>query len=549
MTVTQPERPDNVRLVPGAMQNWSDLDHHTASASAAVRALVSQALAGVRRVAIVGAAPLDLLTGLADEVPELTIVTRSIPDAATIGELLISAPGVQVVCGSATGVDETFEAVVVLADLSVVQSLEADPVTWDEAYDVIRSLVAEGGRLLFAVENELGLHRMTALRSRYTTNSDADWSVTSTFDRTRPRSVTALRERLGQAADPALYAAFPDWTMPTVLASCDPEPTGALQRLLEAATLGSPSFRQLGADPSRLTRAAVLSGRIGEFASGWYVLQGVPDPTQGPVVVESTASGKVATYTPAGPDAVQRVDESGAARTIELSRNARLVSEDLLDRAASGDLRSLRSAVTAYADAVRAMADGDLVPADRADVRPDNVMLDGDNYATIAPAAAAAPVDDALIDGLADLVGVIRARGARHPWPAAIDDATMLGNLVAMAGIDPGLAQGRTVSTAGEEPALPAYDIPGLLAVIERLTEANTALASKAAWFEQRLSIREREMRTRADQHRRQLADASRQQEILRSRAEDIRRSLTYRAGNVILGPVRELRAKTRGRF
>ncbi|WP_265447737.1 hypothetical protein [Flexivirga meconopsidis] len=548
MTSTETGRPENVRLVPGAMQHWSDLDRQVVGASTAVRALVREVVSGAGRVAIVGAAPLDLITGLADETPSLTVITRSIPDAVTVGELLQDVTGVQVVCGSAAQVEDTFDAVVVLADLAAVQSLEAEPVTWRAAYDDVRTLVADGGRLLLGIENELGLQRMTALRSRYTTDTDADWSVTATFDASRPRSLEAVRELC--AADDAarVEAAFPDWQQPTVLASVDPAPAGALRQVLEAVVLASPSYRQLGADPTRVTRAAVLAGRLLDFASGWYVVTGLPRAGTA-TVTESGGQGAVVSYTQDGPGAVRRVGQDGTERVVDVPQDARLVSEDLLDAAAGGDLTALRVAVRDFADGVRSRADGGVLPAEVADVRPDNVLRTADDLVVIAPAHTSAPVEDALITGLADLVATLRARGARHPWPAAIDDATMLGNLVAMAGIDPQAATGRTVPTTGQDTPLPAYDIPGLLAVVERLTHANTALASKAAWFEQRLSVREREMRARAEQHRRQLADASRGQEILRSRAEDIRRSLTYRAGNVILGPVRNLRSRTRDKL
>ena len=51
----------------------------------------------------------------------------------------------------------------------------------------------------------------------------------------------------------------------------------------------------------------------------------------------------------------------------------------------------------------------------------------------------------------------------------------------------------------------------------------------------------------RTERHRAQLATAARQQEVLRGSAEDLRRSLTYRLGNAVLGPVRNLRNSTRG--
>ena len=123
----------------------------------------------------------------------------------------------------------------------------------------------------------------------------------------------------------------------------------------------------------------------------------------------------------------------------------------------------------------------------------------------------------------------------------------MFASLAAMAGVELPEDVNDWVLPAEDEGRAPVADVSGLIAVVERLTETNKALASRATWYEQRLASTERDLKMRTERHRAQLATAARQQEVLRGSAEDLRRSLTYRLGNAVLGPVRNLRNSTRG--
>lgn len=550
-------RPDNVTLVPGAMQNWSDLEHRPAGAAAAVRALLEPLLRHDSRVAVVGPHALDLVTGIAGRVGHLTVFTRSIPDAITFGQALTDHDA-QVVCGSLADLPEpaqTYDLVVALDDVTRVLSLETAVLTWAETFAGVRRLVAPGGTLLLAVEQELGLHRIAALRSRFTTNTDADWSVTATYDRSRPRSVEALSALLTDAGLPVATSAsaFPSWDDQQVVAVDPTRLDPALTTLLGAVTTGSPAFRRLGSDPTRVARAAVLSGRLLELASAWIVVAGthagrVGEPPRAsrietePQVLESTSAGGVVRYTAAGGDQVERASVDGERHsTIAVRPDARLFTDDLLDAAAGSEQAELRRLLRAYAERVQSWAVDGTLPAERSDVRPDNLLLQGDDLEPIAPGTGGRSPQEALWQGLGDLVQVIRARGARHPWPSATDDRTMLALLGAMAGLDLPDDVERFVAPI-EEPTLPAYDVPGLLAVIERLEETNAALASRAQWFEDRLNTREREMRSRSALHEQEMRRAMQQQETLRRSAEDVRRSITYRTGNLVVGPLRRIK-------
>ena len=538
--------PDNLTLLPGSLQNWSDLDHRPASGTAAARVLVRSLLDDAQRVAVVGPHAADLITGLADLVPELTVIVRSVPDGLTLADLLEQNFGVRVVACDLTiaGADEQYDLVVALDDVTRISSAETDPASWQAVADKLFGLVAEGGRLVLVAENELGLHRMTALRSRFTANDDGDWSPTETFDASRPRSGAELASAV-ESAGLRVQAAgevLPTWDDQTVFLSGAAELDDAGHALLGALTLGSPTFRKVGADPTRLTRAAVLGKRLPQVASGWWLVaaRGVAAAAAvaQPRIVASAFDGGVHEFTFDG--------EEWSRDGVRLVVPAAAVpfGEQLLDACADGDLTVVRGLLQRLVGHVDAHTVDGSVEAAYADARPDNLLAEGDALLPVLEGAQASR-NEVVWRALADLVHVIRARGARHPWPSATDDPTMFASMAAMAGVDlPDDLDPWLTRAAGDGSPVP--DVAGLIAVVERLTETNKALSSRATWYEQRLASTERDLKVRTERHRAQLASSVRQQEVLRGSAEDLRRSLTYRMGNAILGPVRTLRNRTR---
>ncbi len=542
-------RPDNVRLGPGAMQNWSDLKHHPAGASAAHRELIQQVLRPHYRVAVVGPHALDLITGIAPQVAHLSVITRSIPDAVVIGRALAEYAAADVLCASAAALTEQpepYDVVIALDDLARVWSLESEPMTWAKVYDGVRRLLHPGGTLLLGVENELGLHRLTSLRSRYTSDRDEDWSVTATFDATRPRSAQALAE-LTDWESVQVLGALPTWQEQTVLVSNPDELTPQMSTVLGAVTLGSTAFRRVGADPTRVTRAAVLSGRLAEFSSGWVLLAGPTGSAavDGVRIIADDAAGRVVTYREEGGQVVRRIAGSpDVAMTV--GPDSQSLAGVALDACAGQDLTGLRVLLTRLREQLSEFSNDGVLPAQFADPRLDNILIDGSTLQMLAPADADRDLDDATWAALADLVLIIRARGSRHPWPVATDDATMLATLGAMVGLPADAAPHAPALSTEDPAALPAHDVPGLLAVIDRLTDTNAALASRSRWFEERLNVREREMRNRAERHSQELTSAQKQQRILQDAAEDLRRSITYRAGAALINPIRRFSGSRR---
>lgn len=537
-------RPRNVALGPGAMQNWSDLDHHPAGGSRAQRELVARLVRPEHRVAIVGPHSLDLVVGVASYVSQLTVIIRSIPDAVVVGDALQDHENVEVICACAATLltqPDPFDVVIALDDLSRVWSLECEPMSWQQLYDGVAALVATDGTLCLGVENELGLHSMTQLRSRYTSDHDEDWSVTATFDATRPRSRDALMQLSAGSGATRLLGALPTWQEQTVLVTDLDSLSPAMTSMLGALTLGSGAFRRVGADPTRVTRAAVLSGRLTELVSGWVLVSSASalPALDGAAIIADDGAGRVATYDDQGGSVRRQIDGLPDA-TVSISASSQLVSGVALDLCAAEDLSGLRTLLGRFYQWLEQSASDGIVPASAADTRLDNVVLDGAGFECLMGAESSRSLPDAAWAALSDLVVLVRARGSRHPWPAATDDATMLAVLGAMVGLNE-VPQELLVGRESADPLMPANDVAGLLAVIERLTATNAALSSRSRWFEERLNLREREMRTRAERHRKELELATKQQRILQDSAEDLRRSITFRTGEALINPIRRL--------
>ncbi|MCT1603686.1 class I SAM-dependent methyltransferase [Dermacoccus nishinomiyaensis] len=534
------ENTGHMRLDRGAMQHWSDLREQPVFASAAVRRVVADVVDEGDQVLVIGPTAMDLVTELAERAGQLTLVTRSIPDAAAYAEALVNRDDVVVVCGDLMHLAEPvgqFDVVLVLEDVARVPSLEDVTPTWAQVVDAVRQCVAPSGRLVLAVENELGLHRITSLRSRYTSNDNGAWDVIATFDASRPRTRRALSACFGEDTIIAISDLFPTWDEPTLVVWNGEAASDAGLTVLSALTMSSPALRRLGADPSRVTRAAVLAGRVIDLPSGWLVVTGRDvTPRQEMTVLASTSSAQAVEYRDLGDEVVT---EDG--HRLAVDAGAELFGEKALDACASGDSARFRQLVQRWHAFARTQEMAGL--STHGDLRFDNILDAGTSLFAVQTGEAPS-FEDAAWRAIVDFVETIRARGSRHLWPAAIDDRTMASTIGAMAGLEPAAALDELIVERRTGLDLPAHDVSGLLAVVDRLQEKNKALASRADWYEARLNMRERELRGRAQRQAAELALARRQQEILRKSAEDVRRSLTYRLGNVALGPLKGVKRR-----
>ncbi|MFB9236720.1 hypothetical protein ACFFWC_14355 [Plantactinospora siamensis] len=501
--------PGRVRLFGGELPTWSDLTSARGPARRGAQLpIVRAALTGRSRVLVAGPHDPDLLSALAESTDgELTCLVRSIPDARLVAEAFDAAAAgdrVRVVCGSLERYDERgFDAVVALDDVGRLYSTEGPEPIFDTACADLRRLLAADGVLIMMVDNELGLHWLTADVQPEADQSEPAWTEPATADDTRPRGPAELAERFGAGA-----AVWPVYPLPSAPVLAWGPAAGSVDRTEHAgllAALSDPAARSLEAErPSApvasLMRRVWRAGWQAEFAAGWLVVAGAgsaPDDVVAwlagdrdePVVVR-LAGGR-----PVLPD--------GSAVPA-----GRLLSEVLRQAVVAPDQGALRSAVRGYAGWLGTLTEVAPAGADR-------VVVGGDGehrpLALGGPAAgpAAKTADEQLLVAMVDLVGRAERHGWRRTWPSHLTQVEAVGWVAAMRGeplpaelvariaAEAGLGRPLAGAPAGTTRS-GAADLAGaagvpvaVVAQAERFEESN---ASRARWFETRLKTAEKQL-------------------------------------------------------
>lgn len=545
--------PPEIRLLRGAMQNWSDFGLGSVADSLVVRRLLLERSRAEQSFLLAGAHVLDLVAGLAQEQSQLTVLTRSIPDATSIAEAVAGEGPVEVLCGSLTDLVEqerTFDLVVALDDFTRLVSIEDWSSTWEMVLAHLSSLVAEGGRLLVGVENELGLHHLHSPRSRKADNTDADWDVLAAHDDSRPRSEAQLVARVvaeGLAVN-RIYSVFPSWLNASLVVSGQLDDHAS--RLLGLLSMRSPHLRRGWADPSRIVRAANAAGYLRVLASGWLVdaARGITvDSSDRPLIVEETSIGAVS-YSSAASGVLIRQSAEGRA-TIRVPAGATLLSELFIDACASHRLPDIRALLNDYAAWVSRNEARGCLPRYMSLAGFENVVRAEEEFLVLTPGTTSVAGTDRLWATLGELAAMLRDRGVRHPWPAFTSDKQLVLILAAMTGLpvegdlDPSLIPPRPL----ELPAA-SLDPAGLLASVQRLEESNAALRSRSEWFQRRLDERERELRLINARHHAEVTSEQSVQEALREEIAALRASRSYRIGQFLLSPAVRARDLARTR-
>ncbi|WP_051367267.1 hypothetical protein [Hamadaea tsunoensis] len=413
------------RLIGGEMLVWSDLDG--THGPGPVRGSFAPFLRSGRTLI---AGPHD--TSIIDAVPgDVTILVRGISDAET---LAARHPGATILCGALEKLSEpaAFDTVIALDGVGRLNSVEGAELSWAEALNVLLATLRPDGRLVLGFDNQLGLHRLTALPGE---PSDAEWLVSDAHDRSRPAGLARVSAALGRPVA-RTYAVFPGPIAPTALLStellADESRTGYVDAVLSRAM--APAAPVLS-DPVRLAHEAVRHGAAAELAPAWIFVTG-----------------------PAGglPDAL--VDGEPVDRS-ELP-GGRTLEDLLLEAALKRDLPAVRELLGQWRD--RAAG----VPADQlVDFAP---LAEAGEHAAALRAFAAT-----VLDG-----------GYAHPWPspAGVDDLARM--LAAMTG--------DTIEFSGPAPAGPsATAFRELTAERDRLATELAEAHAKFEYYEQRLTARE----------------------------------------------------------
>ncbi|SNY52813.1 hypothetical protein [Paractinoplanes atraurantiacus] len=436
-----------VILLGGEMLNWSD----SAPASTASLPLAKTI---VGRTLVAGPHPQELISALPPD--QVTVLLRGQTDAEKVAAL-----GVRVWCGSLEKAEAApaFDTIVALDGLDRLCSVEAETLDgWDERLAHLLSMLRPGGRLLLAVENLFGLHRLLSLPSPPT---DDEWLVPDDRDPRRPASLAALRDRLAAAglSTEREYAAYGDALLSrTSLA--DRDVAGFLSATLAGFTIQpSPIDSATLADPAALAVRALRHGLAADLAPSW-------------IVIADRDSGG-----PATPDAVV---DGQALSAAEMPRGRTL--EDLLFAAAQRrDLPTMRELLTRWQ---KSPAAG--VPAAQVVVAPAHDLSRApaaDGLTPLAPAGE--PLVALRLFAAAAIQGDIA-----HLWPAPAEEAELTVLIAAMTG--------REVEPA-DIPALPARRTPesvrDLTADRDRLTRELAEARARHAFYEQQIRSRDAELK------------------------------------------------------
>jgi hypothetical protein len=523
--------PDSVQLLGGELPTWSDLDSPwPVPQPAAQFPVVAEALVGRSRVLVAGPHGPELIGAVLAAGGEVTCLVRSIPDARTLAERF-DGQKVSVVCGSLERFKESnFDAVVALDDVRRLYSPEGPEPTFATGTSDLRRLLASDGVLVLAVENELGVHRLSARTQPETDHSAPAWDRPSSADETRPQTAEELLAQVGPAAAWPLY---PWLTAPTVVwgpaaAQVDRQTYAGVFAALSAQAAEALEHRPMARDPYLLLRRILRAGRFEELAAGWLVVTGASVPSTDLVAHVAGAS-----------DPIRYVDGTSRHGDVQPLPAGVLVSDLLLQAIFAPDQQRLRAEIASYAAWL-----ADLPEPGRA--RVDQVVRSADGAYSVLTlgsehsAADELNAEEQLVSGIAGLVAQAERHGYRRTWPSYLTPAEAVAWVAAMRGapVDAAVLERFTAGLVAT---------PGQPASRDR-EESN---ASRSRWFEGRLATAEKQL----ELQRREVSRLKTELEVLRRQKawadrdlSELRTSRTVRIGRAIGGPARRMKRVLKGR-
>ncbi|MFF5174006.1 hypothetical protein ACFY3U_15360 [Micromonospora sp. NPDC000089] len=482
----------NLRLTGGAMQVWSDLDGAHGPGPVRGAVLVPLLATATGRTLVVG--PLD--PALVDAVPvdDLTVLVRGVPDAEA---LAAARPKVTVWCGGPeelTG-EPPFDTVIALDGLGRLCSTEGAELPWGETFALLAAAVRPGGRLLLAVENHLGLHRLVALPPEPT---DSDWADPGEYDPTRPAGLPRVLATLTRAGFTPVraYTGWPSPVAPAALLGPDLLADESVLGYLQA-TLGpvcAPTDTVL-TDPDRLLSGALRHGAATDLAPAWILVADSldADRTGGSAADRAGGSGTDRAGV-AAPGVGRPADElpeallAAGAGHVEVSADpaggwvrhevdrvtpvpsGRTLEDLLLAAALRRDLPVVRELLGGWQAGPHAG-----VPADRVVVGPAGTP------------EAVAPAGEPMA-ALRRLAGRMIDGGLAHLWPSP----ALPGELAQTLAVVAGRGAEPVPPAAADEPDRPAARAYREL-LVERdvLTRELAEARAKQQWYERTLTERE----------------------------------------------------------
>ncbi|MFE3447607.1 hypothetical protein ACFXJ8_01620 [Nonomuraea sp. NPDC059194] len=502
--------PDNVQLIGGEMLLWSDLTQARDWGAVATE-LAALFVSERSRVLVVGPHPAHLFDMVAARAGSLSALLRSYSDACA---LATRHPAARVFCGrlDVLAQDQPYDLVLAFDGFTTVHSAEEPAQSWRESLATLSALVAEGGRLILGVENDLGVDRFVSARPAGREGDDSQWTPHG-YDMTYPNGPETVEREL-QALNlhaETCYATFPTREAPRALLATHvlaQRPPDALTVPLSARGYDT---RMIVADPLHLTRTAFRHELADRLAPLWVTVarKGPCAPSHTILPMGLLQSGPLVhevVYGSAGWSraALSEPPDTGRVRLVAGDASVaiphgRVLEEILLEGCARGDLRALRDTCAALGAWVKAQP-----PSIAAFGTTDNLVWDGEQLQLAEPGWTlddAPAVEVVLCRILWRFAVRLLAAGHHHPWPWPIEADQLTLTLAGMCGIpcDKEHLEAATrleeeigtVIEPGQTP--PAYR--ELLDARDHLHQCLSASQSRVSRLEAKLTYRERDLK------------------------------------------------------
>ena len=557
-----------VHLVGGEMLKWSDAEGDSGRLPVQgeiLGELLATLVPSGARVLLAGPHDRSLVEQAVRLGGRVTCLLRSLADASDLAERL---PKAEVWCGGLDKLDAAgaFDVVLALDGLDRLGTPDSAGLDWRVAMTRLGALVAPGGTLAAAVENELGVHRLVETDRPELRQSNAWWQPADPW----VAGPAAVDGALGDAdlrAD-QWYAGYPRPAAPALLLGFESaegcRPGSVPARLLDAVCADGFGDRLMLGEPRELVAGAVRGALAARLAPFWIVvarpaggcplpdalvLEGGPDPRWSAVSVLATeATGRWARR-PGGavsaPRTIGRVVRD-VSRLSGLVPEGSSVEHQLLAACRRHDLPAVRTLLRGYA--------AWLAADPRLFATFDNVGCDGDRFAMLDSGgewAEPVPFEHALARVLRRFAARLVSAGVPHPWPSGLDVHEITAVLHAIAGhpADPALLhqgirlEAEILATLHSEAETERARLETILAAgsvteaIGRPSGHRELVAAHAL-----LSEEVRFQRARAAAAEKELRQAGKQLAKVERTLCGVRGSASFKVGRLLTAPLRLIR-------
>lgn len=555
---------EGITLLGAEMLTWSDFGGPTGPFGGLLaHQLLHDFDRDRRNVLVAGPHSAEVVAAVADQFGSADVLVRSWPDAQQLSEEL--GDRVRVFCGPLDRMPHPeggYEAVVALAGMQRLHSLEDAAPTWEHTLDGLVGLLSDTGELFLAVGNDVGIDRLLSLAPE-ARDSDAAWPEGLWRADQEPGGLDAISGYLaeekglarvetwachGRRSEPLLAAPEPlleacrlDPLLQRVVGHAYDVPDAATPMLKSPVSTGRDLVRwgmAFSTAPLWVLHFQRRAGSAERSRSGSMFVQ-VPTSENGPAhAVRLDRHDGGWSRTLVGADEPVVAVTEGVRHDLDRLNGPVPAGETLADRLAGccalDDLATAGELVRRYCRWLAPDATGQ-VAGERVPVTPDLLAVDGEQLALLdagLTAERAEPFDAVLLRSLLVFAQDLLGRGVQRAWPASVTAHRVARSLAAAADLETtdeqherAVALDRRLRPDGVD--APDFDSPAggtagrsyaeLVEMVAELSERVGAAEEHNLWLLRQLQIRQRRVQNR----RREVAE--------------LRSSPEYRYGSKVL--------------